>query len=151
MSSDRNQVPITGLRVSAYRIPTDTPDESAATLAWNTTTLVLVEATAATVTGLGYTYADSATATLIHDTLAAEVLGMNAMANHLIHAALVARIRNLGRGGITAMAIAAIDNALWDLKACLLDLPLVTLLGQMRDTAPVYGSGGFTSYDDHQL
>ena len=42
-------------------------------------------------------------------------------------------------------------SALWDLKARLLDLPLVTLLGAVRDAAPVYGSGGFTSYSLEQL
>jgi L-alanine-DL-glutamate epimerase-like enolase superfamily enzyme len=37
------------------------------------------------------------------------------------------------------------------LKARLLDLPLCRLLGMARECAPVYGSGGFTSYDDRQL
>ncbi len=49
------------------------------------------------------------------------------------------------------MAISAADCALWDLKARLLNLPLVTLLGQVYASAPVYGSGGFTSYSDQQL
>ena len=49
------------------------------------------------------------------------------------------------------MAVSAIDNALWDLKARLVDLPLVSLLGQVRSGIPVYGSGGFTSYTDQQL
>src|SRR5579883_1085598 len=49
------------------------------------------------------------------------------------------------------MAIAAVDAALWDLKARLLDLPLVTLLGASREAAPIYGSGGFTSYSQEQL
>ncbi len=49
------------------------------------------------------------------------------------------------------MAISAVDNALWDLKARLLDLPLVNLLGAVRDGVPVYGSGGFTSYSHEQL
>ena len=53
--------------------------------------------------------------------------------------------------GITMMAIAAIDNALWDLRARLLNVPLVNLLGRVRDGIPVYGSGGFTSYTDDQL
>jgi L-alanine-DL-glutamate epimerase-like enolase superfamily enzyme len=39
----------------------------------------------------------------------------------------------------------AVDVALWDLKARLLDLPLVTLLGAVRDAVPAYGSGGFTT------
>ena len=60
-------------------------------------------------------------------------------------------VRNLGETGITRMAAAAIDNAMWDLRARLLDLPLVRLFGMVRDGIPVYGSGGFTSYDDSQL
>jgi L-alanine-DL-glutamate epimerase-like enolase superfamily enzyme len=44
-----------------------------------------------------------------------------------------------------------VDIALWDLKARLLDVPLVGLLGAVRDSAPVYGSGGFTSYSTRQL
>ena len=46
------------------------------------------------------------------------------------------------------MAISAVDIALWDLKARLLGCPLAGLLGRARDAVPVYGSGGFTSYDD---
>jgi len=49
------------------------------------------------------------------------------------------------------MAIAAVDAALWDVKARLLDLPLVKLLGAVRDAVPVYGSGGFTSYSIERL
>ena len=60
-------------------------------------------------------------------------------------------VRNLGETGITRMAAAAIDNALWDLRARLLDVPLVSLFGMVRDGIPVYGSGGFTSYNDEQL
>jgi L-alanine-DL-glutamate epimerase-like enolase superfamily enzyme len=59
---------------------------------------------------------------------------------------MVRAIRNLGRPGIASMAIAAVDTALWDLKARLLGIPLLTLLGPVRDAVPVYGSGGFTSY-----
>lgn len=43
------------------------------------------------------------------------------------------------------------DCALWDLAARLLDVPLANLLGRRRDSVPVHGSGGFTSYDDAQL
>jgi L-alanine-DL-glutamate epimerase-like enolase superfamily enzyme len=107
---------------------------------------VLVEVTAGNVQGLGYTYADTATAQLIKDKLAEVVLGCDAMAVPRIWAAMVAAIRNLGRPGIASMAIAAVDAALWDVKARLLGVPLVTLLGAVRDSVPVYGSGGFTSY-----
>jgi L-alanine-DL-glutamate epimerase-like enolase superfamily enzyme len=49
------------------------------------------------------------------------------------------------------MAIAAVDCALWDLEARLLELPLYALLGARRDAVPVYGSGGFTSYSTARL
>jgi L-alanine-DL-glutamate epimerase-like enolase superfamily enzyme len=137
--------------VSAYRIPTDTPNESDGTLVWQATTLVLVEVRAADVTGIGYTYADVATARLIEEELAEVVRGMDVMMTGKIWAALVARVRNLGRSGVASMAISALDVALWDLKARLLDLPLASLLGGVRDSAPVYGSGGFTSYSVDRL
>ena len=49
------------------------------------------------------------------------------------------------------MAIAAVDVALWDLKARILRLPLCKLLGMAHDRVPVYGSGGFTSYRMRRL
>ncbi len=84
-------------------------------------------------TGFGFTYADAATARLIQDRLAALVVGRDAMAVTKSWNAMVAAIRNLGRPGICSMAIAAVDTALWDLKAKLLDLPLVTLLGATHE------------------
>jgi L-alanine-DL-glutamate epimerase-like enolase superfamily enzyme len=141
---------ITGVRAVAYRIPTD-GHESDGTFEWDATTLVLVEVTAAGVTGIGFTYADTATAALIQDSLADVVCGLDAMDVSRTWIAMVQAIRNLGRPGIASMAVSGIDNALWDLKARLLDLPLVKLLGAVRDALPIYGSGGFTSYSDERL
>ena len=144
------EVPIERLAVSVFVVSTDFP-EADGTLAWDKTTLVVVEATGGGKQGLGYTYADTATALLIKDFLTPIVIGSDAMAVAGTWAAMNQAIRNLGRPGIVSMAIAAIDSALWDLKARLLDLPLVTLLGAVRETVPVYGSGGFTSYSLEQL
>jgi L-alanine-DL-glutamate epimerase-like enolase superfamily enzyme len=138
------------LDVSAYTVPTDAP-EADGTLAWNKTTLVLVEISAGGKQGLGYSYADVATARLIQELLSDLVIGQDAMAIPGIWFSMVHAIRNLGRPGIASMAIAAVDSALWDLKARLLELPLVTLLGQRRESAPIYGSGGFTLYSREQL
>lgn len=112
---------------------------------------MLVQVEAGDEVGLGYTYADSATATLIQDLLAEVIKGRDAMETSACWMAMVRRIRNLGRPGISSMAISAVDTALWDLKARLLQLPLVTLLGAVRESVPVYGSGGFTSYSNEQL
>jgi L-alanine-DL-glutamate epimerase-like enolase superfamily enzyme len=49
------------------------------------------------------------------------------------------------------MAVASVDIALWDLKAKLLGISLVDLIGPVRDTVAVYGSGGFTSYNIERL
>jgi L-alanine-DL-glutamate epimerase-like enolase superfamily enzyme len=138
------------IKVSAYRVPTDFP-ESDGTLEWDHTTIVVVEVKADGVRGFGFTYADTATARLINDQLAEIVRGHSAMAVSGAWMAMLRAVRNLGRTGIAAMAIAAVDNALWDLKARLLDVPLVTLLGPAREGIPVYGSGGFTSYSEDQL
>jgi L-alanine-DL-glutamate epimerase-like enolase superfamily enzyme len=143
-------VPIDRLAVRTYVVPTDFP-ESDGTLEWVRTTLALVRVSGGGKQGIGYTYADLATATLIDKTLSGIVKGMDAMSPTAVYTAMWRRIRNLGRPGICSMAISAIDCAIWDLKARLLNLPLVTLLGQVRDTAPIYGSGGFTSYSDRQL
>jgi L-alanine-DL-glutamate epimerase-like enolase superfamily enzyme len=137
-----------GVRV--LRIPTDRP-ESDGTLEWDSTTMVLVEAAAGGITGIGWSYADAATARLVRDTLAGIVEGRDAMSVAGSWQAMVHAIRNLGRPGIASMAISAVDIALWDLKARLLGLPLVDLLGSVRDGVPIYGSGGFTSYTDDEL
>lgn len=142
----RDSIAITRIEVAAYRVPTDAP-EADGTLEWHATTLVLVKAHAGDACGLGWTYAHASIAALIHDTLASEVIGLDAMDVSAAWTRMARRVRNLGFAGLCATAISAVDTALWDLKARLLDLPLVKLLGQVRDAVPVYGSGGFTSYD----
>jgi len=147
---DQCEVPIEDVAVSAYVIPTEST-ESDGTLEWRQTTLVLVEAKAGDRHGLGYSYAHLSAATLIQDMLVDVVRGHNALAVSDCWAAMVRAVRNLGRPGIASTAISAVDSALWDLKASLLNLPLVTLLGPVRKGVPTYGSGGFTSYTIDEL
>jgi L-alanine-DL-glutamate epimerase-like enolase superfamily enzyme len=141
---------VDGLEVGAFTVPTDAP-EADGTLSWSATTIVVVHAHAGGETGLGYTYADVSTGKLIESKLSGVVDGADAMAPQAAWAEMVGAIRNLGRPGIASMAIAAVDLALWDLKARLLDLPLCRLIGMARDAVPVYGSGGFTSYSLQRL
>ena len=138
------------IEVGAYTIPTDAP-EADGTLAWDSTTIVVVHAHAAGVAGLGYTYADVSTAKLIESKLAGVVQGGDAHAPRHAWSAMVQATRNLGRPGITSMAISAVDVALWDLHARLLGAPLARVLGGGHDHLPVYGSGGFTAYSNDQL
>lgn len=138
------------IKASAYTVPTDSP-ESDGTLEWDKTTIVIVQARAGGKLGMGYTYADTSVATLIHGKLSGVVKSCDAMNVPEAFHKMVHSIRNLGRSGIVAMAISAVDVALWDLKARILEIPLSRLLGQVREKIAVYGSGGFTSYSDEQL
>jgi L-alanine-DL-glutamate epimerase-like enolase superfamily enzyme len=146
-----DQVPIAAVHAHAYTVPTDLP-EADGTFEWHATTLVVVEIDARGCTGLGYTYTDASAASLIRETLAETLVGQDATRiNHLAHV-LWQRVRNIGRAGLAATAISALDFALWDLNARLVGVPLVRLLGgTMRDRVPIYGSGGFTTYTDAQL
>ena len=146
----RAEASIERIDASAYKVPTDFP-ESDGTYEWKSTTLVIVEAHAGDECGVGYTYADTATLALIRDKLAEVVAGLDAMAVPLAWEQMVQAIRNLGRPGVASMAISAVDSALRDLKAKLLGVPLAGLLGMVRNAAPAYGSGGFTSYSIEQL
>ncbi|HJT01495.1 MAG TPA: enolase C-terminal domain-like protein [Terriglobales bacterium] len=150
MTAFSSSPPVERLDVSVFTVPTESP-ESDGTLKWDKTTMVLVEVHAGGHKGLGYTYADASAAKLIDSVLSTVVKGRDSMAATAAYMAMWRRIRNLGRPGICSAAISAVDCALWDLKARLLGVPLVTLLGQIRPGAQVYGSGGFTSYSDKHL
>jgi L-alanine-DL-glutamate epimerase-like enolase superfamily enzyme len=136
--------------VSLYRIPTDVP-EADGTYAWDSTTLVLVHLQAGGQKGLGYTYANAATAAVVRDQLRPVIVGQSAERIPQLWIRMVQAVRNLGRQGIASMAISAVDAALWDLKGKLLGVSLAELLGSARGAAPIYGSGGFTSYSLAQL
>lgn len=138
------------LDVGAYTVPLDEP-ESDGTLAWDSTTCVVVHAMAGGQVGLGYTYGAEAVAKLIHSKLAETVEGADALSPQAAWASMQRALRNAGRSGIGAMAVSAVDVALWDLKAKLLDVALADLLGRFRESVPIYGSGGFTSYSDARL
>ncbi|HHY6927923.1 TPA: enolase C-terminal domain-like protein [Burkholderia ambifaria] len=141
---------IDDVRARAYRVPTDRP-EADGTYAWHATTIVVVEVDAGPVTGLGYTYTD-ASAALLAKSMLADVLRERPLVD--IPAAVDAlwrAVRNVGRAGVAATAISALDVALSDAKAKLAGVPLAILLGRVRERVPVYGSGGFTTYDDATL
>jgi len=147
---DVNAVPIEAVIVSAYRVPTATP-ESDGTLAWDSTTLVWVEIQAAGLCGGGFSYADKATAKLVHERFVKLLVGCDALAIAARWHDMRVNVRNLGAAGVSAMAISAVDNALWDWKSKFMGVPVVTLLGAAHESIRIYGSGGFTSYTDQQL
>ena len=150
MTATRTEAGVERLDVSAYEIPTDEP-ESDGTLEWDSTTIVVVEAHARGATGLGYTYGPAATGKLVEEKLAPEIEGADALAPAETWERLGRALRNAGRPGIGFMALAAVDTALWDLKARLLGVALVDVLPHAHDAVPLYGSGGFCSYSLERL
>lgn len=142
---------ITAGRVSAYTIPTDKQPETDGTAEWNSTTIVIVELTSQDVTGLGYSYANEAAAKVAEELIRKAILGNDAFDIQALHSSMDRKVRNWGRPGLVASAISAVDTCLWDVKARLLRLPLLGLLGKVRDEIQAYGSGGFTSYTEKEL
>jgi L-alanine-DL-glutamate epimerase-like enolase superfamily enzyme len=140
---------ISDVAAAVYVIPTDAP-EADGTLTWNETTLVLVTVRAGGEEGTGWTYGAAAAASVVTDMLAGVIRGRPASDIAGASEAMTRAVRNIGRPGVGATAISAADVALWDLKARLLGVPVTDLLGRAREHVPVYGSGGFTSYDEQQ-
>ncbi len=137
--------------VSVYRIPTDRP-EADGTISWDATTMVLVELQADSgQRGLGFSYASPAAAGVIRDLLSPLVTGQPVEDVGAVWNSMTRAVRNAGRPGIASCAIAAVDIALWDLKARVAGQPLFKMLGPFREEVPIYGSGGFTSYTEKEL
>jgi L-alanine-DL-glutamate epimerase-like enolase superfamily enzyme len=135
---------------TAHRVPTPVP-EADGTLTWDATTIVVVEARADGVSGLGWTYADVSVVDVVDGVLAPVVVGRPAADVPACWHAMQRQVRNLGRPGLASCAMSAVDIALWDLAARLCGLPLARLLGRVREAVPLYASGGFTTLDDIQL
>ncbi len=150
MPSERPGAKIASGRISAYTVPTDKP-ESDGTAKWDSTTIVVVELTADGIAGLGYSYANVAAAHAAEELVKREILNRDPFDIPALHSAIDRQVRNWGRPGVVASAISAIDTCLWDLKARLLQEPLLCLLGKVRDEIAAYGSGGFTSYSEREL
>jgi L-alanine-DL-glutamate epimerase-like enolase superfamily enzyme len=141
---------IEDVRANAYRIPLDQP-HSDGTIAWTDITVVVVLVSAADRTGLGWTYGPAAAAQVVAAILAPVVREHTAADIHAANLRMRRATRNAPTPGLAMLAISAVDVALWDLKAKLLNVPLSTLLGRHRSRIPLYGSGGYVSLTDEQL
>ncbi|WP_111719274.1 enolase C-terminal domain-like protein [Homoserinimonas sp. OAct 916] len=150
MSEKLSDPIIERVEARVYTVPTDEP-EADGTITWDSTTMVLVQAYSGSSVGIGWTYGAAECGAVVQNTLAPLVVGQSALDLGGRFDAMVKAVRNSGRQGAIGYAISAVDIALWDLKARLLDLPLHRLLGAVRDTVPVYGSGGFTTYSEARL
>ena len=143
-------VTVDTIEATAYTIPTEQP-EADGTLEWDSTTLVIVEARAGGRTGIGYSYTHRSAADVVNDTLAGVVGGTDAMRPGAAWSLMWNAVRNYGQTGLVSTAVSAVDIALWDLKARVLDRPLMQVLDAVHDGTPIYGSGGFCNYTDQQL
>jgi len=150
-TAKRSEYPIEALAVRAFRVPTKDPVESDGTLEWSSTTMVYVELQAGGETGIGYTYGDASAARMIDGLLKDALLGGDALETAARWNDMRSSVRNNGRHGISMMAISAVDIALWDVKGKLTQTPVSVMLGAARDRIPIYGSGGFTSYNIPEL
>ncbi|HWF33760.1 MAG TPA: enolase C-terminal domain-like protein [Solirubrobacteraceae bacterium] len=142
---------VESVEVSAYEIPTATAEESDGTLVWSSTTIVVVELGCGELTGLGYTYCHPAAGQLIEAKLASIVKAADPLMPQKAWAEMQRQARQMGHAGIAAMAISAVDVALWDLKAKLLGVCLADLLPRYHDHVPIYGSGGFCNLTEAEL
>lgn len=141
---------IESIQAACYSVPTEAPEEDG-TARWEATTVVVVTAVADGESGIGWSYAPQAAALAASDLLAPRVVGQDAFAIPAIALSMDHASRNAGRTGVVAAAISAVDIALWDLKARLLSVPVVSLLGAAREATPAYGSGGFVNEAEDAL
>jgi len=143
---------MSGIEVTAaaYTMPLE-HTQTDGTLAWSATTVVTATVASVGRHGLGWTYGPAAVAGVIDDVLAPVVATLDPADIPAAHLRMRQASRNAPTPGLVSYAIAAVDVALWDLKARLLDMPVTRLLGTARREVPLYGSGGFTSLTDRQL
>lgn len=106
--------------------------------------------------GTGYAYTigtgGSSVIRLLSDHLTPRLIGREADEIERIWTDLKFHTHATTVGAITALALAAIDTALWDLRARHVHLPLWKLAGGARDRAPLYTTeGGWLHLDPQAL
>ena len=147
--------PIDRVRISLAYLPLDAPISDAKVLTGRQRPLTEVAIlfaeidTAGGQHGFGFSYAKRAGGPGLYAhavEIAPEAIGADPYDTGRLWQRLVWAGASVGRSGLAVQAIAAIDIALWDLKARRAGLPLAKLLGAYRDAVPCYNtSGGFLS------
>jgi mandelate racemase len=122
---------------------------------YSTTENVLLELDVGDAVGIGHAFAfiprqADAIRTIVVD-LAETLVGQPVDRVRAVWADLWARINFVGQSGVTVMALAALDTAIWDLLAQRAGMPLYRMLGAVRSTLPVYASGGWFTYSKDEL
>jgi L-alanine-DL-glutamate epimerase-like enolase superfamily enzyme len=139
---------IAALRTTRLRVPwPDNPWLKGHRFGEARNLLLLEVETKGGIVGLGYLFSFRpglrTIATAIDETIAPHVVGKDATAVEAIWNELWRLTATYGRGGIVAMAMSALDIALWDAIGKRAKLPLHRLWGHYRSQIPIYGSGCF--------
>lgn len=96
--------------------------------------------------GTGYSYTigtgGSSIMALLADHLAPRLIGCEAEQVEAIWRDLLFHTHATSVGAITALALAALDTALWDLRCRRAGLPLAVLAGGAKDSCPLYTTEG---------
>lgn len=90
-------------------------------------------------------------ATAVREVAGPALIGEDPLATERLWNKLYWLLSPRGQTGYASHAIAALDIALWDLKAKALGLPLWRLLGGARSRVPVYATFGFGFFEREQL
>ncbi len=137
-------MPIERIVTSYYRLPIE-PSGDAGHGLLDHEELILVEVTADGLVGHGYAYTigrgGRAVQALIDHDLTPLLIGQDAGDVEALWDRMWRGLLYIGRGGLLAFAVAAIDIALWDLRGLRLGQPLWQAAGGQARTIPAYGSG----------
>jgi L-alanine-DL-glutamate epimerase-like enolase superfamily enzyme len=137
-------VKIEQIETSYYRLPLE-PMGDAGHGAIDSEELITLALHAEGLSGHGYAYTigrgGRAVQALIDYDLAPLLVGRDAGDIEGLWDVMWQRLLYVGRGGIAAFAIAAVDVALWDLRGLREGKPLYALLGAQARDIPAYGSG----------
>lgn len=127
-----------------YRLPLEAAGDAGHGLL-DTEELITLKLYAGGLVGHGYSYTigkgGRAVKALIDHDIAPAVVGRDARDIDGIWRLLWQRLLFVGRGGLAAFAVAALDIALWDLRGLAEGRPLYALLGAEARPIPAYGSG----------
>ncbi|MDP8923908.1 MAG: mandelate racemase/muconate lactonizing enzyme family protein [Chloroflexota bacterium] len=132
------------ITTSYYRLPLEPMGDAGHGLL-DTEELILVEIAANGLVGHGYAYTigrgGRAVRALIEHDLAPLLIGQDATDVEALWERMWRGVLYVGRGGLAAFAIAALDIALWDLRGLREQKPLWSLVGGTARAIPAYGSG----------
>jgi mandelate racemase len=122
---------------------------------YRSTENVLLEIDVGDAVGVGYAFAflpqhACGIRALLTD-LAETLVGRSVDDVRAVWGELWTRIDFVGQTGLSVIALAAVDMALWDLLGKRAGLPLYRLLGAAHESLPVYASGGWFTYDKAEL